>query len=225
MMYSSTHETNDISKVASTSDLTALTSQSSELSYDMMDETSIRTVDWPSLRSCMKSLDDSERSCSSDNRVRFSNVHIREYPICIGDNPSSTGGPPISIGWEFDSEKELSIDENEQKRKRNMNELALSELKRMVRLHKCGYHSSEIHKATVDVNCERTKRQETLEGLKWQKTHERVETVKRAILNATTKRSEKKRERQLLKPYKAASPICPRGVLGTVPVEVKAFAA
>jgi len=36
-----------------------------------------------------------------DHRVLFDAVEIREYPIVLGNNPSSTFGPSIEIGWEY----------------------------------------------------------------------------------------------------------------------------
>jgi hypothetical protein len=202
----------DLSKVRSTSssDLTALTSLS-ESSYcaDEHGDGSSFENDDDGLQSILKSLTDltmnseaDSTASSTEHRVRFSSVQIREYPICIGDNPSSTRGPPITLGWDYATEKELSIEESERKWKRTPQGLLLSELKRMVRLHNSGFHSSEIQRATSNVNDDRSRRRETIEGLKWAKAHECAETVMRAILNATTKRGEKKRERELLKPYR-----------------------
>lgn len=34
--------------------------------------------------------------------VDWMEVHIRQYERTIGDNPSCSSGPPLSIGWEFD---------------------------------------------------------------------------------------------------------------------------
>eukprot|EP00980_Cylindrotheca_fusiformis_P017511 scaffold5493_cov166-Cylindrotheca_fusiformis.AAC.1 len=208
----SSNENSKMRKVKTESDLTALTCESSDSGCSLSDFTSSLRSEG-SLRSCLKSSNnnnnnDSERSsCSLDASVRFSHVQIREYPICIGDNPSTTEGPPISLGWEYDEEKEIPVDENEQKKRRSLEELTLSNLKRMARLHSCGYDKAEIKKAIMETNVERDRRQETVDGLKNQKAHERFESMKRAVLNATFKRAQKKRERDLLKPYKSATAI------------------
>lgn len=34
-------------------------------------------------------------------RIHFANVEIREYARTIGDNPSCSSGPPVSISWEY----------------------------------------------------------------------------------------------------------------------------
>lgn len=33
--------------------------------------------------------------------VRFKTIEVREYERIVGDNPSCSKGPPISIGWEY----------------------------------------------------------------------------------------------------------------------------
>jgi hypothetical protein len=199
-----------IVRLKSSSDLTALTSLS-ESSYcgDEHGDWSSFENDDDELQSTLKSLADltmkSEADptvSSTEHHVRFSSVRIREYPICIGDNPSSFRGPPITLEWDYATEKEVPIEESERKRKRTSQGLQLSELKRMVLLHNCGFHKSDIKRAILNVNDDRSRRRETIEGLKWAKAHECAETLKRAILNATTKRGEKKRERELLKPYR-----------------------
>jgi hypothetical protein len=42
-------------------------------------------------------------SCSSESikSVQFDSIQIREYNIIMGDNPSCSSGPPISLGWQY----------------------------------------------------------------------------------------------------------------------------
>ena len=42
--------------------------------------------------------------------VQFDNLSIREYPIVIGDSPSTSRGVPISIGWEYGPECTVDLD-------------------------------------------------------------------------------------------------------------------
>jgi hypothetical protein len=37
---------------------------------------------------------------TSSRRVKFNHVEIREYPRCLGNNPSVRSGPPVSIEWD-----------------------------------------------------------------------------------------------------------------------------
>mmetsp|Transcript_14710 Transcript_14710/g.22427 ORF Transcript_14710/g.22427 Transcript_14710/m.22427 type:complete len:350 (-) Transcript_14710:450-1499(-) len=49
--------------------------------------------------------------------IRWGNIEIREYERTIGDNPSCSGGPPLSLGWEYDRDVEiLPIEEYEELR-------------------------------------------------------------------------------------------------------------
>ena len=42
--------------------------------------------------------------------VRFSDITIREYPMILGDNPSVSCGPPVTIDWQHSSEAHLPLD-------------------------------------------------------------------------------------------------------------------
>ncbi|EJK71449.1 hypothetical protein THAOC_07109, partial [Thalassiosira oceanica] len=42
--------------------------------------------------------------------VRFDKLSIREYPIVIGDSPSTSRGVPLSIGWEYEPESTVDVD-------------------------------------------------------------------------------------------------------------------
>ncbi|KAG7368707.1 hypothetical protein IV203_031450 [Nitzschia inconspicua] len=46
-------------------------------------------------------------------RVRFSFVTIRNYDITMGDNPSVTAGPPITLGWSYEQLPSLPLREFE----------------------------------------------------------------------------------------------------------------
>mmetsp|Transcript_21735 Transcript_21735/g.51003 ORF Transcript_21735/g.51003 Transcript_21735/m.51003 type:complete len:263 (+) Transcript_21735:311-1099(+) len=51
-----------------------------------------------------------------DVRMKFKNIEIREYERTIGDNPSCSSGPPISIGWKYVPAKVLPLDVYEKSR-------------------------------------------------------------------------------------------------------------
>jgi hypothetical protein len=73
-----------------------------------------------------KTLDDSLHSTygsQSDNfsgygekSIKFDKIVIREYSRTIGDNPSCSCGPPVSISWEYNAVGAVDLDEFESTR-------------------------------------------------------------------------------------------------------------
>ena len=50
---------------------------------------------------------------NNNTMVRFSTVHVREYNVCLGDNPSVAQGAPISLDWHYTKEVSYELDEYE----------------------------------------------------------------------------------------------------------------
>mmetsp|Transcript_50 Transcript_50/g.112 ORF Transcript_50/g.112 Transcript_50/m.112 type:complete len:286 (-) Transcript_50:324-1181(-) len=48
--------------------------------------------------------------------LQFANVNIREYSRTVGDNPSCSSGPPISISWEYNIVGNITLDDYERTR-------------------------------------------------------------------------------------------------------------
>lgn len=46
----------------------------------------------------------------------FASVEIREYSRTVGDNPSCSSGPPVSISWDYNIVGEISLDDYEDTR-------------------------------------------------------------------------------------------------------------
>jgi hypothetical protein len=60
--------------------------------------------------------------------IVFHEIRIREYARALGDNPSCSAGPPVSIGWEYSpKEIHLKLEKYEEKRpeRRSMQEMVL----------------------------------------------------------------------------------------------------
>jgi len=60
--------------------------------------------------------------------IEWHEIRIREYVRAIGDNPSCSAGPPVSIGWEYNpKEIALKVEKYEEKRpqRRSMQEMVL----------------------------------------------------------------------------------------------------
>ena len=49
-------------------------------------------------------------------RVSFNQIEIREYARCMGDNPATTHGPPLSIDWDYNVAGTYAVDEYEDTR-------------------------------------------------------------------------------------------------------------
>ena len=42
--------------------------------------------------------------------VQFSNLEIRTYPLTLGDNPSVSSGPPLTLDWNHETTHTISVD-------------------------------------------------------------------------------------------------------------------
>ena len=40
----------------------------------------------------------------TEHTVKFSTVEIRSFPMILGDNPSVSKGPPVTLAWDYDSD-------------------------------------------------------------------------------------------------------------------------
>ncbi|KAL3928021.1 MAG: hypothetical protein SGBAC_012828, partial [Bacillariaceae sp.] len=72
-----------------------------------------------------KTSDEAGNSSQKKSAVGFANIHIREYPIIVGDNPSIMTGTPITIDWKHVDEFDCSIDDYEQQKPKSRNMLEL----------------------------------------------------------------------------------------------------
>jgi len=54
--------------------------------------------------------------CRQKNSLQFSKINIREYSRTVGDNPSCSCGPPISISWEYNVIGDIDLDDYENSR-------------------------------------------------------------------------------------------------------------
>jgi hypothetical protein len=104
-------------------------------------------------------------SISSFTTVSFDKVHVREYNRCVGDNVPSKG-PPISIGWKYESQKEHCIDNYEHERrakcKRNREKLRMDARERVSILDEHGSSFSEIMRAASESSSVRKQRMQTI---------------------------------------------------------------
>lgn len=96
-------------------------------------------------------------------RVRFGAVEFREYRRILCDNPSTTAGPPIGLGWSHDPDETVSLDldlyESEREGcRRSKAELSMPPLVREDLLREVGYSRNEIRIAVKAARKEREAR-------------------------------------------------------------------
>ena len=118
-----------------------------------------------------------EPNGSRQKSVCFDTVEIREYPYILGDNPSVSAGPPLSIGWDPQDEFIVGFEEYEAgkpARPRDIYEMRFDETLRLLILQSSGYTIREIAQAAIDVRIIQHHREETtqssLRALRFQQT-------------------------------------------------------
>ena len=124
--------------------------------------------------SCMRvrTLEDSLKNKRSNeaptkrHTVGFNGVEIREYSQCLGDNPSCSSGPPISLDWKYDPRpRRLSLDNYEICRKR-LHEIEIPQEKRIERLLELGHSLQELFEADVKKVKDQFLRENTIGNMK-----------------------------------------------------------
>ena len=79
--------------------------------------------------------------------VSFSSIEVRGYGIALGDNPSCSYGPAITLNWDYNEETRLSVDDYEELRmitRRTKNEMIMPSIVREAIIMSNGYSRSEI---------------------------------------------------------------------------------
>lgn len=93
--------------------------------------------------------------------VCFGSVHVRCYYRTLGDNPSVSSGPPLSLSWEYDVESSIPIEEWEHgKESRTRSQFRMPEEVRTSLLLEEGYAPSQIREAISIIQKEQKKRYE-----------------------------------------------------------------
>ena len=125
-----------------------------------------------------------------ERRVSFDQVDIREYYIELGDNPSCSKGPPLTIGWDFDYMGSINLDEFEECRppRRFSRQMLIPFDQRTNMLEQVGYSDSEIINAVKSVSQERYQRLKTARS-KTDKLDEVLELANRKMKRVFTRKN------------------------------------
>merc|ERR1711907_760364 len=108
--------------------------------------------------------------------VSFSNVQVREYDLCLGDNPSVTQGAPVSLDWSYKTEASYQLDEYEFEMSTfSSSSLIINDRSPSERFHllrQLGYSRDEIALASLTAKRIRDEREQTVRQV------ERKETIR-----------------------------------------------
>jgi hypothetical protein len=117
--------------------------------------------------------------------VRFSTIEIREYGMCVGDNPSVKRGAPVTIEWDYSEEilefPVVSYDNARRAGRRLPEQLKMSPLKRLDILKRSGYSQQEILEGARKAEIARTRRKQTSQTLGWAPAEEFLERARRFV--------------------------------------------
>lgn len=130
-------------------------------------------------------------STSSSSLISFDKVQIRSYDIIITDNPSTSCGPPVGLGWTHsDTEECYDIDNYEDSRgpPRSKDELTMPSSVRYEMLRLAGCSRNSLQKASAQVKEQRAKRKKSLQSYR---RKERVESFASAIKSIIASRATK----------------------------------
>jgi len=132
-------------------------------------------------------------------KLGFSHVHIREYELVPGSNPSVTSGPPVELGWAHTEPTSVELDTWESirdGRRRRKAQLRIPPGDRRFLLRHHGSAQKDIRDATRNAAICRSQRAQTLQRLKRGNLDEMVDKFKRAF-NIKRAFKKKKAEKEL----------------------------
>eukprot|EP00521_Asterionellopsis_glacialis_P009881 CAMPEP_0195288504 /NCGR_PEP_ID=MMETSP0707-20130614/5146_1 /TAXON_ID=33640 /ORGANISM="Asterionellopsis glacialis, Strain CCMP134" /LENGTH=545 /DNA_ID=CAMNT_0040348383 /DNA_START=443 /DNA_END=2080 /DNA_ORIENTATION=+ len=116
--------------------------------------------------------------------VSFDKVEIRCYERTIGDHPSCSSGPSVSIGWKYeDSTKKYEVDNYEIQRpqRKKEYELILTRQEREDLLRNLGYNRFDIAESVRGIIKVKKNRRQTINNLGAEKFEETLERARRKI--------------------------------------------
>mmetsp|Transcript_17120 Transcript_17120/g.25934 ORF Transcript_17120/g.25934 Transcript_17120/m.25934 type:complete len:311 (+) Transcript_17120:213-1145(+) len=140
------------------------------------------------------------KSSSSRKRtksLRFGSVHFRNFDQMLGDHPSTSYGPPISLDWHYEDGKSERLDSYEESRgsRRPMKQLMLNYYQRKnILMWQYGYSETELKKATKQSEKAAFQRSVTKYFLPVSKVEEALQSAGRKAKRAVSGKDHKKVE-------------------------------
>ena len=123
--------------------------------------------------------------------VSFGSVHIREHNVILGDNPSCSSGPPLSLGWDYADNQAVGVEDQEfEKLARTPYQQLFPKInvyqRKHILIHSCGYSDHELIDARKQVEKVQFQRWITKALLPAQKIEEGIESAKRKLRRAAS---------------------------------------
>ena len=131
--------------------------------------------------------DDGPKQYSEVKNVSWHKLEIREYGRTVGDNPSVSGGPPITLSWTYNMAFEGSVDayENDRPARRVGKEMAVPRYLREIMLcEEWGCSNREIANAVREILAIKQQRRTTVNRLEMRGAammEEKTEQILRAL--------------------------------------------
>ena len=134
--------------------------------------------------------------------VTFYKVYIREYVQTLGDNPSVSSGPPLTLDWYYNDEtKMLTIEEYEATRPERRSKLQLlvpRDLREKILKAECGVSRAQLAKTIRSVKAVQANRRQTVNNLKYAEAEEKAEKVKETLGRVTGVKKHSDKEFEIL---------------------------
>jgi len=149
----------------------------------------------------------------TDSRnVIFDAIRIREYERSLGDNPSCSTGPPISLGWKYQECTTVSLDKFESFRgpRRSQFEMLIPRDKRQEMLvREWNTPPQQCARAVRENMKTKSQRRRTIENLGFEKFDTALESARRKIVRTVMfqKRPSKKYDDMMVQADKAAASV------------------
>jgi len=117
----------------------------------------------------------------SSSKVNFQDVTIREYDLTLGDNPSVSCGPPLSLDWTYSENDSQCLNEYEGNRsqRRTTRQLCVNYHQRINILSNLGHTEEEIKRAKKEANKSKSQRAITRQFLPLSKVEDVVTSAGR----------------------------------------------
>lgn len=159
---------------------------SSGILYSSSSSSSSSNSSSSSMRSSFTSADARDSKATSIHGVKFSSIDIRSYKITLGDNPSCSYGPPISLDWEYSNNIKMSIDEYEKSRgaRRKSYQMQMNSQYREKLLQTWDITPDEIQYRVKELKLVRKGRDRTKMMLPFRKIEDIAESMKRKAKRA-----------------------------------------